>query len=77
MRVGTTVPDYEQECFMNGIKLERSEAEQGLGVFIEQDFSFDKHIAMKVNKANFLSQVSSVDPSNILTATALSFFSQH
>ena len=52
MRVGRTVPDYEQDYFMNGIKLERSEAEQDLGVFIEQDLSFDKHISVKVNKAN-------------------------
>ena len=54
MRVGRTVPDYEQDYFMNGIKLERSEAEQDLGVFIEQDLSFDKHISVKVNKANFI-----------------------
>ena len=54
MRVGRTVPDYEQDYFMNGIKLERSEAEQDLGVFIEQDLSYDKQISVKVNKANFI-----------------------
>ena len=37
---------------MTDIKLERSEAEQDLRVFIEKDLSFDKHISGKVNKAN-------------------------
>ena len=39
---------------MNGIKLERSEADQDLRVFIEQDLSFDMHISVKVNKANHI-----------------------
>ena len=46
-----TVPDYEQDYFTNGIKLGISDAERDLGVFIEQDLSFDKHISVKVNKA--------------------------
>ena len=52
MRIGRNVPDYDQEYEMNGFPLSRSEAEVDLGVNIEQDLSFNKHISAKINKAN-------------------------
>ena len=52
MRIGRNIPDYDQEYEMNGFPLSRSEAEVDLGVNIEQDLSFNKHISAKMNKAN-------------------------
>ena len=42
---------------MNGFPLSRSEAEVDLGVNIEQDLSFNKHISAKINKANSIARL--------------------
>ena len=44
MRIGRNVPDYDQEYEMNGFPLSMSETEVDLGVNMEQDLSFNKHI---------------------------------
>ena len=54
MRLGRNVPDYDQGYEMNGFPVSRSEAEVDLGVNIEQDLSFNKHMSVKMNKANLI-----------------------
>ena len=46
--------EYVEACpySMEGKKLERSEEEKDLGVFIDTNLNFDKHISSTINKAN-------------------------
>ena len=54
MRIGRNVPDFDQGYEMNAFPVSRSEAEVDLGVDIEQDLSFNKHMSVKMNKANLI-----------------------
>ena len=57
MRIERNVPDHDQEYEMNGFPLSRSEAEVDLGVNIEQDLSFNKHISAKNKQSKFNSRI--------------------
>ena len=55
MRIGKSPPNMDVEACpysMEGKQLERSEEEKDLGVVIDTNLNFDKHISSKINKAN-------------------------
>ena len=55
MRIGKSPPNMDGEACpysMEGKQLERSEEEKDLGVVIDTNLNFDKHISSKINKAN-------------------------
>ena len=52
MHIGKPGPNIDQKYTLKSTILERANEEKDIGVHIDHELSFDKHISEKVNKAN-------------------------
>ena len=52
MHIGMPGPNMDQKYTLRLTILERANEEKDIGVHIDHELSFDKHISEKVNKAN-------------------------
>jgi ribonuclease P/MRP protein subunit RPP40 len=54
MHIGKPGPCPEQKYSLMGTYLHTCDVEKDIGVYIDQDLSFDRHIGEKVKKANYV-----------------------
>jgi hypothetical protein len=52
MHIGMPGPNMDEKYTLRSTILERANEEKDIGVHIDHELSFDKHISEKVNKAN-------------------------